>query len=66
MLRINKYYGWYSVPGQVEAVLPDFTACIEKYRDAFGEPMIISEFGADAVAGIHCDPPQMFSNHLFT
>ncbi len=58
---INKYYGWYIAPGQMLETLPDFAACIERFREAFGKPMIISEFGADAIEGIHCDPPQMFS-----
>ena len=58
---INKYYGWYIAPGQAEAVLPDFRACIEKWRNAFGKPMMVAEFGADAIDGMHCDPPQMFS-----
>ena len=58
---INKYYGWYIAPGQLIEALPEFTACIERFRNAFGKPMIISEFGADAIDGMHCDPPQMFS-----
>lgn len=58
---INKYYGWYIAPGQVKETLMDFADCIQRFRDAFGKPMIISEFGADAIEGIHCDPPQMFS-----
>ena len=58
---INKYYGWYYAPGQMEEALPDFVACIERFREAFGKPMIIAEFGADAIEGIHSDPPLMFS-----
>ena len=58
---INKYYGWYIAPGQMYETLPDFEACIERFYNKFGKPMIISEFGTDAIEGIHCDPPQMFS-----
>lgn len=58
---INKYYGWYIAPGQMEETLPDFADCIQRFYDAFGKPMIITEFGADAIEGIHTDPPLMFS-----
>lgn len=58
---INKYYGWYYAPGQLEETLPEFAACLQRFYDAFGKPIIVTEFGADAIDGIHCDPPQMFS-----
>lgn len=58
---INKYYGWYISPGQMEESLPDFSDCIQRFYDAFHKPMIISEFGADCIEGIHSDPPVMFS-----
>lgn len=58
---INKYYGWYIASGQIDETLPAFADCIQKFYDAFGKPMIISEFGADAIEGMHADPPVMFS-----
>ena len=58
---INKYYGWYIAPGQVEESLPHFADCIERFREAFKKPMIISEFGADAIDGMHTNPAQMFT-----
>lgn len=58
---INKYYGWYIAPGQMYETLGDFEACIERFYNKFKKPMIISEFGTDAIEGMHCDPPQMFS-----
>ena len=58
---INKYYGWYISPGQIDESLQDFADCIQRFYDAFGKPVIISEFGADCIDGIHSDPPVMFS-----
>ncbi len=58
---INKYYGWYIAPGQMYETIGDFEACIERFYNKFKKPMIISEFGTDAIEGMHCDPPQMFS-----
>ena len=61
---INKYYGWYIAGGQIDETLPAFAQCIQRFYDAFGKPMIISEFGADAIDGIHSDPPVMFSEEF--
>lgn len=61
MVCINKYYGWYLGPGQVDASLDEFKACLNRFYDAFKKPVLLAEFGADAIAGMHTDPPQMFS-----
>ncbi len=58
---INKYYGWYIAPGQLEDSIPDFADCLQRFYDAFGKPIIVSEFGADCIEGIHSDPAVMFS-----
>ncbi len=31
------------------------------YACMFGKPLILSEFGADTLAGFHAQPPEMFS-----
>lgn len=58
---LTRYYGWYFAPGQMEEALPEFVDSIQRYYDAFGKPVIIAEYGADAIEGIHSDPPLMFS-----
>ncbi len=58
---INKYYGWYVGAGLIDETLDEFKACMDRFYQKFGKPMIVTEFGADAIAGMHCDPPQMFS-----
>ncbi len=63
---LNKYYGWYEGPGQIDLTLPEFVACIERFRKEFNKPFIMSEFGADCIAGLHTDPPQMFSEEYQT
>ncbi len=61
VVSINRYNGWYTEVGQVERGV----AVLEKELDAIhkrhGKPLIMTEFGADAVAGMHYDPPVMFS-----
>jgi beta-glucuronidase len=60
-LCINKYYGWYIGHGEIDATLPGFEECLEGFYKAFGKPMIVGEFGADAVPGMHSWPAQPFS-----
>lgn len=58
---INKYYGWYIGPGLIEETLPEFKNCLQRFRDAFGKPVILSEFGADAIEGLHRMPAELFT-----
>lgn len=58
---INKYYGWYIGIGDIDGTLPEFGACMDRFYEAFKKPMIVAEFGADAIAGMHTEPAQTFS-----
>lgn len=42
--------GWYEQTGRLDEVY-----------EVFKKPIMITEFGADAVAGLHIDPPEAFS-----
>jgi beta-glucuronidase len=61
---INKYYGWYEQPGNIDSSLEDFGACLDRFRAAFNKPIFLAEFGADALAGLHMEPPEMFSEEF--
>jgi beta-glucuronidase len=58
---VNKYYGWYQCLGRIEESLPEFEAMFQAFYDAFKKPIIMAEFGADAVSGEHHLPEVMFS-----
>ena len=58
---VNRYYGWYSEPGRLAEGVARLSAELDRLRDAFHKPVIVAEFGADAVAGHHALPPEMFS-----
>jgi beta-glucuronidase len=46
VLAVNEYFGWYyGQPEQVQDLLKNLASC--------GKPMLVSEFGADCVAGLH-------------
>jgi beta-glucuronidase len=58
---VNKYYGWYIGPGLIEETLPELGKCLQRFRDAFGKPVILAEFGADAIEGFHRMPSELFT-----
>lgn len=58
----NSYNGWYVVSGRI----PDAAAALDKdlrdLRQRHGaKPVIVTEFGADAMAGVHAQPAEMWS-----
>ena len=57
----NKYTGWYSLPGRPGQACRQATRDLEALHRKLGKPVLVSEFGAGAIAGMHADPPQMFS-----
>jgi len=62
VISLNFYRGWYSEWGDidrgVEAMMVDLEEIHRRHPD---KPIIITEFGADAVLGLHSEPPQMWS-----
>lgn len=61
---LNKYYGWYIGSGQINQTLDALKACIQRFRDAFPKPLILAEFGADAIEGLHRYPAEMFTEEF--
>ena len=58
----NSYNGWYAVSGQIDEAVKTLDRELKALRDYCGDkPIFISEFGADAVAGMHSQPPEMWS-----
>lgn len=61
LLGVNKYFGWYHETGDIDGSLPKLKCCLEEFHEHCGGPILLAEFGADAVAGLHSDPPVLFS-----
>lgn len=58
---VNRYYGWYVNPGQLDAIETDLVRNLTGWHRRFRKPVFLTEFGADAIAGFHRHPPVMFS-----
>ena len=59
-LGINRYHGWYSEPGQLGRATARLRADFDTIA-AHGKPIVVLEFGADALAGQHATYDQMFT-----
>jgi len=61
VLMLNRYYGWYSCSGRLETGCARLSEELDAMYDKFRKPLILTEFGADTLAGHHAQPPEMFS-----
>ena len=61
IVSINRYYSWYEDPGHLEIIEYQLERDVKNWHKRFNKPILISEYGADAIAGLHADPPVMFS-----
>ena len=61
VLCLNRYNGWYTQTGNISAGLLQLSADLDAIHQKYPGPLILSEFGADAIAGAHAHPPEMFS-----
>ena len=58
----NSYDGWYAVSGRLEDAAETLRREIGAIRAKCGsKPIIVTEFGADAMSGVHGEPSQMWS-----
>lgn len=63
VICLNRYYGWYIFGGDLDAAA-QATDIEMKYWQQFSKPLMITEYGADAVAGVHSAVPNMFSEEF--
>jgi beta-glucuronidase len=61
LLCLNRYYGWYYLGANLEMAVASLSAELDSLYERFRKPIILSEFGADAIPGQHAQPPEMFS-----
>lgn len=63
VICVNRYYGWYIFPGDLDAAAQAMDEEM-KYFEQYKKPLIITEYGADAVSGIHSAASTMFSEEF--
>ncbi|WP_421733925.1 beta-glucuronidase [Cellulomonas sp.] len=60
VLMLNRYYGWYVNTGDLVAAEAAWLSELQQWATE-GKPIIITEYGADTVAGVHSLTPQPWS-----
>jgi beta-glucuronidase len=58
---INRYYGWYQDPGHTEVIQLQLHREFAGFRNLYSRPIIVTEYGADTVPGIHRSPSFVFT-----
>jgi beta-glucuronidase len=53
VIMVNRYYGWYSDTGYPQAIQKMVVKELEGWFQSHKKPIMISEYGADTVAGLH-------------
>jgi beta-glucuronidase len=61
VVLINRYWGWYAQSGRLEEGAAVLEQELDRLHEELNKPIVISEFGADTMAGMHSDPPEMWS-----
>ncbi|KAJ8266339.1 hypothetical protein GJAV_G00129260 [Gymnothorax javanicus] len=61
VICVNSYFSWYHDPGHMELIPIQLNTQFENWYGKYQKPIIQSEYGADAVPGLHADPPLMFT-----
>ncbi|UCD55982.1 MAG: glycoside hydrolase family 2 protein, partial [Candidatus Hydrogenedentota bacterium] len=61
VISINRYYGWYTDPGQIDLAAAKLSDELDRIHREHNKPILVSEFGADSIAGLHAEPPEIFT-----
>lgn len=61
LIGVNLYPAWYQDCGKLDAIAPSIERALTGFWERFKKPILICEFGADAVAGMHSEYPLMWS-----
>ncbi len=60
VICLNRYYGWYIYGGDLSAAKQALAMELD-YWEKFEKPLMLTEYGADTVAGLHATTPVMFT-----
>jgi beta-glucuronidase len=53
VVMLNRYYGWYADAGNLAAAERKLQAELEGWEKREGKPILMTEYGADTLAGLH-------------
>lgn len=53
VICLNRYYGWYTDGGDLRSAERHLEAELRGWESTYGKPLVMTEYGADTVAGTH-------------
>lgn len=53
VFSLNRYYGWYMQTGDLASAEVELEKELRGWESKYGKPMIMTEYGADTVTGLH-------------
>ncbi|SHN34941.1 beta-glucuronidase [Gracilibacillus kekensis] len=64
VICLNKYFGWYSDHGKLDLIEKHMDKELLEWYEKYKKPIIITEYGADAIAGYHQVPAVTFTEEF--
>jgi beta-glucuronidase len=64
VICLNRYYGWYADTGDLETAALRLETELRGWESGHGKPIIITEYGADTLAGLHVVGTQVWSEEF--
>ena len=53
VISLNRYYGWYRKPSHPEVIHTAMSEQLHQWYETHHKPIIVTEYGAGAIAGLH-------------
>lgn len=64
VICLNRYYGWYEQHGDLSSIASPLAKEMQDFYETYKKPIILSEFGADTIEGLHALPSESFSEEF--
>ncbi|CAG7734111.1 unnamed protein product [Allacma fusca] len=66
ILSINRYYSWYYDVGHSETIKDAIVIDVENWVNYHKKPLLVAEYGADTIPGLHQSPEFVFTEEYQT
>ncbi len=64
VICVNRYYAWYTDHSHLSVIGIQLEKEMRRWNEKYNKPVILSEYGADTIAGLHKLPPVTFSEEF--
>ncbi|KAB0793397.1 hypothetical protein PPYR_13017 [Photinus pyralis] len=61
IISFNRYNAWYQSPGRLDMIVGNIVDEATAWHKKYNKPVLISEYGADTMAGLHILPDYIWS-----